>query len=504
MNSRLLQSVLANSMSKMFKKYLSITTFIFAFVMATLFTAGGASAQTMLNECGGLPPGGGPVCSGQNTNGCCGQNGSRLCTGTSCSRPQNSDGSWGRVDKWHCNTNTADCRQTFVGSTNGVPDGQAASLDISGFSCGTVQLDVYHNRFGDDLDDFIVVNIGPDCQGGPGPTSPPGPTTPVGGDRICGQSCSSTSDCRSVPGKAVACVNGTCHNTACSGASVGAGCDCVDSFNRLCGQTCGNGSLCTTNSNGIASACTFISGPVCTVGGTYALCAPRLAAGDEYGNLFDANKLGAWAVCSTDAGALYLTQGSTLASMSEADRTRRMCEWCGNGVIDQGNNSSGVPIEQCDNGSLNGNAGNPCSQTCTLAASPTPTPVSCGGACSNNAQCAANHTCSSAGRCEIALCAQPGVFCGNDPANECGVICPSVTMSNPTAGVGGSTTFSCTTVPGATSYSFRVHLPNSTFVDVAGVGSTSTSQPYTITMPGHHDVQCRYCNGATCSSFQTT
>lgn len=96
------------------------------------------------------------------------------------------------------------------------------------------------------------------------------------GKKVCGQSCSSNSDCisESSSGVAVTCRNGVCENASCPAGKTEPGtiCQCLDK--GVCGSPCGpKGTICT-GETGIE--CGFLNQPnQCTEKGGTQYCLPK-------------------------------------------------------------------------------------------------------------------------------------------------------------------------------------------------------------------------------------
>lgn len=186
------------------------------------------------------------------------------------------------------------------------------------------------------------------CGGPPSGTPPPG-------NLSCGQSCTSSSQCRN-PSPAnvpTACINGTCQSTMCPvGMTIpGANCSC-GANTRKCGQTC-NASigLCGPGQG----FCTHINPPGnwydglpdCLDNNTY-------CAGSRNG--FSQPK------CNyTDTGNSYLNKDNAVGTNSWKlniipDDVIMSCQLCGNGTIE-------AP-EVCDAGTNNGTSASTCTTSC--------------------------------------------------------------------------------------------------------------------------------------------
>ncbi len=134
--------------------------------------------------------------------------------------------------------------------------------------------------------------------------------------KTCGGTCSSDSDCKnpSANGAAVACISGTCQNTACPGhTNTGANCDCNVAL-RQCGQTCSGAlGLCAAGQG----TCTYVNvtAPICPWSGATTYCAGTL------------NGYSRMSCTSGDTGGGYLkgpsgkTSGFTLAEIAASCTT---------------------------------------------------------------------------------------------------------------------------------------------------------------------------------------
>jgi hypothetical protein len=240
---------------------------------------------------------------------------------------------------------------------------------------------------------------------------------------VCGETCTQDSDCQgsTVNGVTVTCENNRCVNAACPGNTIyGTRCDC-DLATRNCGEPCGGSfALC-----GSGTSCTYRAqaAPYCddeTVNpdqpnNSTAVCVPTGSGANARGEIVESlygsnlNDLSTWdrfsreqCIGRPDEGNNYLShpelpgevfdndqfikdyvcgeklvytcnstnntcEGIAIASLSDpsaAYATLAQCQQdcggstCGNGIVETG--------EQCDEGSLNGTAGEMCNTLCQV------------------------------------------------------------------------------------------------------------------------------------------
>jgi hypothetical protein len=97
----------------------------------------------------------------------------------------------------------------------------------------------------------------------------------------------------------------------------------------------------------------------------------------------------------------------------------------------------------------------------------------------------------------------PGVT--PSPAASPAPVCVNITMNTSSVVVGDNVSFTCGTVPGATSYQFRVKAPDGTISSIAPqVASGNVSQSFAITQKGSYKAQCRICvDSDRCQEWET-
>ncbi|HSW89865.1 MAG TPA: hypothetical protein VLH19_03245 [Patescibacteria group bacterium] len=148
--------------------------------------------------------------------------------------------------QYNCPTNTGVnypdciCSQNMTQSTVTVTDPNGQDFRTSAPSCGSTQVD--------------IVGSGGVCAGS-------GTACTTGGNKTCGQTCTSDSECiaKGGNGSNVGCRAGLCQNLSCIGKTVpGANCDCSNLHS--CGSPCSAAiGLCQTG-----SSCRYINGSACT------------------------------------------------------------------------------------------------------------------------------------------------------------------------------------------------------------------------------------------------
>lgn len=189
------------------------------------------------------------------------------------------------------------------------------------------------------------------CSGttycGGGGTAP----APVTGNLVCGDACTSSSQCRNPSGNGspVACINGTCQNTMCAeGMTVpGGNCSC-GANTRKCGQSCsGTVGLCGPGQG----TCTYVNPPSHWYTGQ-----PDCAWGSAAYCVGTQNGFSRVQCTTGDApGGGYARDPSGNVKTIDTSTLAPSCQVCGNGDVEVN--------EQCDDGKLNGTACG-CSKTC--------------------------------------------------------------------------------------------------------------------------------------------
>ncbi len=257
---------------------------------------------------------------------------------------------------------------------------QKIYADCSGYCQGQsgvrATYSVGHQCEGRDFCTYICtssgfVKVNPTCVNGV-ETGKKETPAPVGGTKSCGDTCSTTADCRnpSANGSPVACINGTCQNTMCAAGMTipGANCSC-GANTRKCGQTCsGTVGLCGPGQG----TCTYVNPPPhwysnqpnCAWGST-AYC-----VGTQNG--YSQRQCPA-ADTGDGGGFMAVAPNGGVTGMSVADLAKS-CQVCGNGEVEIG--------EECDDGKLNGTA----TSTCVVG---TCKRVACNKACITDTDCGA-------------------------------------------------------------------------------------------------------------------
>ncbi len=348
---------------------------------------------------------------------------------------------------------------------------------------------------------------------------------PAPAKKSCGETCTSNDQCRnpSANGAGVACISGTCQNTACPGhTNPGVNCDCNVAL-RQCGQTCSGAlGLCAAGQG----TCTYVNtnAAMCPWSGAQTYCA---------GNLNGYTRVS----CSAgDTGGQYLkgptgkTTGFTLAEIAASCKTvatptptpsptpsptpvTNVCvisnitvvpapntsDWNHTGAFTVKNTGTTTTTF---NYFLDAWTDNGLDKKGTLTLKPGETAeLGLGKICSKwqlDIGCPPKYDDKG-----YVVEANPSA-CVTPTPTAAPLVCAGITSSDASPELGSSVRFTCGTITGATSYEFRykysINGNPSANASLPANGNVST--PLVISQAAKYNVQCRPCIGDSCTPWE--